>query len=112
MGSKEEVYILGLKKRIIDNYDQGICVSFKESLNAESFVCQGRYHGLSPRPEREQERERGDLRRGPGWRIHGSVEDTKLSTNKQHSLSSFIRNYQRGPEIQCERDVVYWYLIQ
>jgi hypothetical protein len=22
-----------------------------------------------------------------GWRIHGSVEDTKLSTNKQHSLS-------------------------
>ena len=21
-----------------------------------------------------------------GWRIHGSVEDTKLSTNKQHSL--------------------------
>jgi hypothetical protein len=25
-------------------------------------------------------------RRGPGWRIHGSVEDTKLSTNKQHSL--------------------------
>ena len=27
-------------------------------------------------------------RRGPGWRIHGSVEDTKLSTNKQHSLPS------------------------
>ncbi len=25
--------------------------------------------------------------RGPGWRIHGGVEDTKLSTNKQHSLS-------------------------
>jgi hypothetical protein len=25
--------------------------------------------------------------RGPGWRIHGSVEDTKLSTNKQHTLS-------------------------
>jgi hypothetical protein len=24
---------------------------------------------------------------GPGWRIHGSVEDTKLSTNKQHTLS-------------------------
>jgi hypothetical protein len=23
----------------------------------------------------------------PGWRIHGSVEDTKLSTNKQHSVS-------------------------
>ena len=27
--------------------------------------------------------------RGLGWRIHGSVEDTKLSTNKQHSLSDF-----------------------
>ena len=27
-------------------------------------------------------------RRGPGWRIHGSVEDTKLSTNKQHTLSN------------------------
>ena len=26
-------------------------------------------------------------RRGPGWRIHGSVEDTKLNTNKQHTLS-------------------------
>ena len=25
--------------------------------------------------------------RGPGWRIHGRVEDTKLSTNKQHTLS-------------------------
>ena len=25
--------------------------------------------------------------RGLGWRIHESVEDTKLSTNKQHSLS-------------------------
>ena len=23
----------------------------------------------------------------PGWRIHASVEDTKLSTNKQHTLS-------------------------
>ena len=26
------------------------------------------------------------MSRGRGWRIHGSVEDTKLSTNKQHSL--------------------------
>ena len=25
--------------------------------------------------------------RGLGWRIHESVEDTKLSTNKQHTLS-------------------------
>jgi hypothetical protein len=29
-------------------------------------------------------------RRGPGWRIHGSVEDTKLSTNKQHTLSQEV----------------------
>ncbi len=28
--------------------------------------------------------------RGLGRRIHGSVEDTKLSTNKQHSLSHLI----------------------
>jgi hypothetical protein len=27
------------------------------------------------------------LRLGPGWQIHGSVEDTKLSTNKQHTHS-------------------------
>jgi hypothetical protein len=31
--------------------------------------------------------EKASGRRGPGWRIHGSVEDTKLSTNKQHTLS-------------------------
>jgi hypothetical protein len=30
--------------------------------------------------------------RGLGWRIHDSVEDTKLSTNKQHSLSIDISN--------------------
>ena len=28
--------------------------------------------------------------RGLGWRIHESVEDTKLSTNKQHTLSSAL----------------------
>jgi len=28
--------------------------------------------------------------RGPGWRIHGCVEDTKLSTNKQHTLSTIL----------------------
>ncbi len=28
--------------------------------------------------------------RGLGWRIHESVEDTKLSTNKQHTLSSSL----------------------
>ena len=26
--------------------------------------------------------------RSLGWRMHGSVEDTKLSTNKHHSLST------------------------
>ena len=31
--------------------------------------------------------------RGLGWRIHESVEDTKLSTNKQHTLS----------QTQCEK---------
>ena len=31
-------------------------------------------------------------RRGPGWRIHGSVEDTKLSTIKQHTLSCASRD--------------------
>jgi hypothetical protein len=30
--------------------------------------------------------------RGLGWRIHGRVEDTKLSTNKQHSLSLAARS--------------------
>jgi len=29
--------------------------------------------------------------RGLGWRIHESVEDTKLSTNKQHTLSHGAR---------------------
>ena len=33
------------------------------------------------------------VRRGPGWRIHGSVEDTKLSTNKQHTLSVCLSVY-------------------
>ena len=28
------------------------------------------------------------MKRGLGWRMHGSVEDTKLSTNKQHALSA------------------------
>ena len=28
--------------------------------------------------------------RGLGWRIHESVEDTKLSTNKQHTLSQYL----------------------
>jgi len=28
--------------------------------------------------------------RSLGWRIHGSVEDTKLSTNKQHSVSGVV----------------------
>jgi len=35
-------------------------------------------------------------RRGPGWRIHGSVEDTKLSTNKQHTLSQESRDHAKG----------------
>jgi len=30
------------------------------------------------------------VKQGLGWRIHESVEDTKLSTNKQHTLSHLI----------------------
>ena len=52
-----------------------------------------------------------------GWRIHCGVEVTKLSTNKQHTLSaaaaaaidassaSFVASRDRD-------DVVYWYSIQ
>ena len=40
-----------------------------------------------------------ESQRGPGWQIHGSVEDTKLSTNKQHTLSlippSFPPHFER-----------------
>ncbi len=37
--------------------------------------------------------------RGLGWRIHGSVEDNKLSTNKQHSLSSTRDGPRVGPRV-------------
>ena len=41
-----------------------------------------------PRPTGGEERTRAqEPDCGLGWRIHGSVEDTTLSTNKQHSLS-------------------------
>ena len=36
---------------------------------------------------------------GLGWRIHGSVEDTRFSTNKQHSLS--LPQRRRQPLPQC-----------
>jgi len=36
--------------------------------------------------------------RGLGWRIHESVEDTKLSTNKQHSLSHRERGMTLTPD--------------
>ena len=40
--------------------------------------------------------------RGLGWRIHGSVEDTKLSTNKQHSLSlSIPKDPRAASDIMC-----------
>ena len=35
--------------------------------------------------------------RSPGWRIHGGVEDTKFSTNKQHTLSR-VRQSSIEPE--------------
>ena len=65
-------------------------------------------------------------RRGPGWRIHGSVENTKLSTNKQHSLRvSPSQPYNAGRAglgwgggrhrgnvyAACSSCVVFWLLI-
>ena len=41
--------------------------------------------------------------RGLGWRIHGSVEDTKLSTNKQHTLSCTGAHYQTPPALRQRR---------
>ena len=48
--------------------------------------------------------------RGLGWRIHESVEDTKLSTNKQHTLS-LDRYMERGQELCLPQQVCqaeYW----
>jgi len=39
-----------------------------------------------------------------GWRIHGSVEDTKLSTNKQHSLSQAGKRPRRGSARRIRAD--------
>jgi hypothetical protein len=58
--------------------------------------------------------------RGLGWRIHGSVEDTKLSTNKQHSLSaiSALRRNRGGHLESClqslghHRDITWTVLKQ
>ncbi len=49
-------------------------------------------------------------RRGPGWRIHGSVEDTKLSTNKQHSLSVcvyYCRTYYKAVRVTKKRQILF-----
>jgi len=37
-----------------------------------------------------------------GWRIHESVEDTKLSTNKQHTLSSITTHLHPRDPYQLE----------
>jgi hypothetical protein len=42
--------------------------------------------------------------RSLGWRIHGSVEDTKLSTNKQHSLSRRGRIGRERPNVEADVD--------
>ena len=39
----------------------------------------------------ETENDAPEGSRGLGRRIHGSVEDTKLSTNKQHTLSTKLK---------------------
>jgi len=78
-----------------------------ERRRAETCVDESDHHALSLRNRTQNSRvvgarpnhqaDRGSdpnhlgiwsLSRGRGWRIHGSVEDTKLSTNKQHSLPS------------------------
>ncbi len=39
-------------------------------------------------------------------RIHGSAEDTKLSTNKQHTLSSdIIVAFEELQRVQCVADI-------
>jgi hypothetical protein len=67
-----------------------VCGSPREDLSHIASLTFGcslsdffRRQSESSRPERE-------CGRCLGRRIHGSVEDTKLSTNKQHSLSLFI----------------------
>jgi len=40
--------------------------------------------------------------RGPDWRIHGGAEDTKLSTNKQHTLSKLNQTKQIGKPVFME----------
>ena len=42
--------------------------------------------------------------RGLGWRIHDSVEDTKLSTNKQHTLGEGEYCVKGGGEEEGERE--------
>jgi hypothetical protein len=48
--------------------------------------------------------------RGLGWGIHGSVEDTKLSTNKQHTLSQRRQTWidQEDSSIFGKRDSLFW----
>ena len=48
-------------------------------------------HGWNTRVYPLHRKCRGCVIRACGWRIHGSVEDAKLSTNKQHSLSDTTR---------------------
>ena len=47
-----------------------------------------------------------DLVSGPGWRIHGSVEDTKSSTNKQHTLS--LSSKSRATSLRSSRLTRAW----
>jgi hypothetical protein len=49
-------------------------------------VCDGRVQPMSQQTPKKL-RDSVTRSRGLGRRIHGRVEDTKLSTNKQHSLS-------------------------
>ncbi len=48
--------------------------------------------------------------RGLGRRIHGSVEDTKLSTNKQHSLSGSGNFKGRSKHFELRRRFLHHYI--
>jgi hypothetical protein len=57
-----------------------------EALNKHYITLSHRHPPPSPQKSDTQACA-NPVRRGLGRRIHGSVEDTKLSTNKQHTLS-------------------------
>ena len=88
---------MGLQKLIMKNgYKGGVWVSlsleaknkrekFASSFTAPDFFFKKIYVMKCLRSKKSLKSPVSTT--GPGWRIHGSVEDTKLSTNEQHTLS-------------------------